>query len=48
VARRPKVASREKDPAAAGIRWFFSLEQRVEKNISALIVVVVVVARRQS
>jgi len=48
VARRPEVASREKDPAAAGIRRFFSLEQRVEKKISALVVVVVVIARRQS
>jgi len=50
VARRPKVASREKDPAAAGIRRFFSLEQRVEKkiSISALVVDVVVIARRQS
>jgi len=26
VARRPSAASREKDPAAAGIRRFFSLE----------------------
>jgi len=48
VARRPNVASREKDLAAAGIRRFFSLEQRVEKKISALVVVEVVVARRQS
>jgi len=48
VARRPVVASREKNPAAAGIRRFFSLEQRVEKKISALVAVVVVVARRQS
>jgi len=45
VARRPSVASREKDPAAAGMRRFFSPEQRVEKKISALVVVVVVVAR---
>jgi len=48
VARRPEVASREKDTAAVGIRRFFSLEQRVEKKISALVIVVVVVARRQS
>jgi len=48
VARRPEVALREKDPAAAGIRRFFSVEQRVEKRISALVVDVVVVARRQS
>ena len=45
VARRPSVASREKDPAAAGMRRFFSLEQRAEKKISALVVVVVVVVR---
>jgi len=45
VAGRPEVASREKDPAAAGMRRFFSLEQRVEKKISALVEVVVVVAR---
>jgi len=32
VARRPSAASREKNPAAAGIRRFFSLEQRVEKK----------------
>jgi len=33
AARRPSVASREKDPAAAGIgSRFFSLEQRVEKK----------------
>jgi len=32
VARRPSAASREKDPAAASIRKFFSLEQRVEKR----------------
>jgi len=32
VARRPSAALREKDPAAAGIRRFFSLEQRVEKK----------------
>jgi len=32
VARRPSAASREKDPAAAGVRRFFSLEQRVEKK----------------
>jgi len=32
VARRPSAASREKDPAAAGMRRFFSLEQRVEKK----------------
>ena len=45
MARRPSVASREKDPAAAGMRRYFSLEQQVEKKISALVVVVVVVAR---
>jgi len=32
VARRPSAASWEKDPAAAGMRRFFSLEQRVEKK----------------
>jgi len=32
VARRPSASSREKDPAAAGIRRFFSVEQRVEKK----------------
>jgi len=48
VARRPSAASREKDPAAAGIRRYFSLEQRVEKNDIGprrSVVVVVVVAR---
>ena len=32
VARRPSATSREKNPAAAGIRMFFYLEQRVEKK----------------
>jgi len=45
VARRPSIASREEGPATAGMRRFFSLEQRVEKKVSALVVVVVVVAR---
>jgi len=48
VARRPSAASREKDLAAAGIRRLFSFGQRVEKKISVLVVVIVVVARRQS
>jgi len=40
VARRPEVASREKNPAAAGIRRFFPLSQKSTEKISALVVVV--------
>jgi len=43
VARRPEVASREKNPAAAGIRRFFPLSKKSKEKISALVVVVVVV-----
>jgi len=43
VARRPEVASREKKPAAAGIRRFFPLSKKSKENISTLVVVVVVV-----
>jgi len=43
VARRPEVASREKNPAAAGIRRFFPLSKKSKQKISALVVVVVVV-----
>jgi len=43
VARRPEVASREKNPAAAGIRRFFPLSKKSKVKISALVVVVVVV-----
>jgi len=34
VARRPEVASREKNPAAAGIRRFFPLSNESKKKIS--------------
>ena len=43
MARRPEVASGEKNPAAAGIRRFFPLSKKSKENISALVVVVVVV-----
>jgi len=43
VARRPEVASRKKNPAAAGIRRFFPLSKKSKENISTLVVVVVVV-----
>jgi len=43
VARRPEVASREKNPAAAGIRRVFPLSKKTKEKISALVVVVVVV-----
>ena len=43
MARRPEVASREKNPGAAGIRRFFPLSKKSKEKISALIVVVVVV-----
>ena len=45
VARRPEVASREKNPAAAGIRRgsFLPLSKKSKEKISALVVVVVVV-----
>ena len=43
MARRPEVASREKNPAAAGIRRFYPLSKKSKENISALIVVVVVI-----
>ena len=43
MARRPEVASREKNPAAAGMRRFFPLGKKSKAKISALVVVVVVV-----
>ena len=43
MARRPEVASREKNPVAAGIRRFFPLSKKSKEKRSALVVVVVVV-----
>jgi len=43
LARRPEVASREKNPADAGMRMFFPLSKKSNEKISALVVVVVVV-----
>jgi len=37
VARRPEVASREKNPAAAGIRRFFPFSKKSKEKISALV-----------
>jgi len=44
VARRPEVASREKKPAAAGIRRFFSLSKKSKEKISALVITIVMIS----
>jgi len=37
VARRPEVASRGKNPAAAGMRRFFPLSKKSKEKIPALV-----------